>query len=155
MKSFLRYLILVGLPLVGIVGLLQVGQSLTAPISLAGKWSAQLLPVQTQDFAGSEWLLHSASKVLSITQSGPKLRLSFDDAPSITFDGSIRDLTISANVHNREAAAAANPSNVRTSPVAIRAEVDPHADHLVGVLVFENGLSRTEVPLTAIRQGTK
>ena len=42
MKPILLYLILVGLPVLGIFGLLRAGQKLSAPISLFGTWNAQL-----------------------------------------------------------------------------------------------------------------
>lgn len=151
MKSILLYVVLVGIPLLGIVGLLQVGQSLSAPVSLAGKWDAQLFPAQPQDSA-PQMLLRAGPTIVSITQSGPNLRLSFDDPPSTILEGSIRDLTVSASVLNRRAAAATNPSNF--TPIAFRARVERQtpADRLVGVLIVDEGSVRTELPLTAIRQ---
>jgi|SRR5882672_8663517 len=155
MKSILLYLLLVGVPLLGIVGLLQVGQSLAAPISLAGKWTAQLVPAQPQGLAGEDWLLGDGSTTLSITQSGPNFRLTFDDSPGTVFEGSIQDMTINASVLDRGGAATTNPSYVRTTAVAFRGRVDrqAHPDRLIGVLIFGDGPSRAEVSLTAVRQG--
>jgi hypothetical protein len=159
MKSILLYLFLVGVPLLGIVGLLQVGQSLSAPISLAGKWTAQLVPAQPQDLASEDWLLGGGSTTLSITQSGPNFRLTFDDTPGKVFEGSIREMTINARVLDRGGAATTNPSNVRTTAVAFRGRVvrgtvdrQVQPDRLIGVLIFGDGPSRAEVSLTAMRQ---
>jgi len=154
MKPILLYLVLVGLPLLGIVGLLQVGHSLSAPVSLAGKWDAQLAPAQPQDSAPEAGLFHAGSTTVSITQSGPSLRLTFDSAPNTIFEGSIRDLTINASALDRGVGATTNSSNFTGTPVAFRARVDRLArpDRLVGVLSVDEGASRTELLLTATRQ---
>jgi len=154
MKSILLYVVLVGLPLLGIVGLLQVGQSLSAPISLAGKWNVQLVPAQPQGPARQDGVLRASPGTLSITQSGPNLRLSFDHTPSPTFEGSIRDVTINATVLDRRTAAMPNPANYTAAPIAFRATVDRQArpERLFGILIFGDGPSRAEVRLTATRQ---
>ena len=154
MKPILLYLVLVGLPLLGTVGLLQVGQGLSAPVSVAGKWDVQLAPAQPQDSGREDGLLRAGPTTVSITQSGPNLRLSFDEGPSSIFEGSIRDMTINASVLNRGAAATTNSSNFTGTPVALRARVDrqTRADRLVGVLIVDEGPSRTELLMTATRQ---
>src|SRR5436190_2119284 len=134
MKSILLYLVLVGLPLLGIVGLLQVGQGLSAPISLAGKWDVQLVPSRPPDPARQDGLLRAAPATVNITQSGPNLRLTFDNTPSPIFEGSIRGMTINASVLDWGRAAMTNPSNFTAIPIAFRATVDRRTrpERLVG-----------------------
>lgn len=152
MRPILLYVSLVGLPVLGILGLLQVGQTLSAPISLAGKWNAQLIPRNPQDLAGNNSLLRPGPTTLNITQSGPNLLLSFEDDPKATFVGNIRDMTINAGMV-RQDAKATYTSNGTTS-IFLRARVDRHTspERLLGVLTFANESVRIEVPLTAIRQ---
>jgi len=124
------------------------------PISLAGKWDIQLVPAQPQDLARADGLLRAGPASVTITQSGPNLRLTFDDTPSSIFEGSIRDMTINASVLDRGAAAVRNPANFTATPIAFRARVDrqTRADRLVGVLIVDEGPSRTEFLMTATRQ---
>lgn len=152
MKPILLYVGLVGIPILGILGLLQMGQRLSAPISLAGKWSAQLTPPNSHEFAGEDSLLRPGPTTLNITQSGPNLLLSFEQDPKSTFAGNIRDVTIDAGMVRQ----GATPTRTSNGTIAIyfhgRVDHQTKPDRLVGVLIFEDGSSRTEVPLTAIRQ---
>jgi hypothetical protein len=47
MRSVVLYIVLVGVPLLGILGILQVGQSLTPPISLSGIIEGQIITADT------------------------------------------------------------------------------------------------------------
>jgi len=149
MRPIILYLVLVGLPVLGILGLLQVGQTLSAPISLGGKWSAQLTPPDPRELVGEDWLLRHGPTTLNITQSGPNLLLSFEDDPKSTFVGNVRDVTINADLVRQGTAT----SNGRVA-IYFHATVDlqTEPDRFVGVLILDDGSLRTEVPLTAARQ---
>ena len=154
MKPVLLYLVLVGIPILGILGLLQVGQTLSAPISVAGTWNAQLsLPSQLDSAAGDP-LIHPGPTLLNISQSGPDLLIAFDDDQKTTLVGHVRDMTIDASFF-RDGRAATNSTSSATRTIDFHARVDRQTepDRLVGVLIFEDGPSRTEVPLTATRHG--
>ena len=150
MRAILLYVILVGVPVLGIVGLLRVGQRVSAPISLAGKWSAQLTPPNPQDLAGNNSLLRPGPTNLKISQSGTHLLLSFEDEQNTTLVGNIQDETINAV---RRGATETHKSEGTTS-VNLNARVDRHTDpdRLLGIVIFDYGSVRTEVPLTATRQ---
>src|SRR6267378_4265967 len=94
MRAVLLYLVLVGLPVLGIFGLLRVGQTLSAPISLAGRWNAQLSVASPLGSSVGDPLIHPGPTVLSITQSGPQVFLTFDDIQKTTLIGNVQDLTI-------------------------------------------------------------
>src|SRR5205814_10629530 len=83
MRVVLLYLGLVGLPVLGILVLLQVGQTLSAPISLAGTWNAQLSP--KSEATAADLGLLPRPMVLTITQSGSVVFLVFDDVKRTTF----------------------------------------------------------------------
>jgi len=152
MKPVLLYLVLVGIPILGILGLLQVGQTLSAPISVAGTWNAQLsLPSQLDSAAGDP-LIHPGPTLLNISQSGPRLFLAFNDDQKTTLVGNVQDMTIDASVFRD---GRANSSSLAATIIHFHGKVNRQTepDRLVGVLIFEDGPSRTEVPLTATRQG--
>jgi hypothetical protein len=146
-KPVLLYLTLVGLPILGILGLLRAGQNLSAPISVAGTWEAQLsFPNPPPD----EPTIRPGPKVLTISQSGTHLFLAFDEKTKLV--GSIDDKTISAALSD-------GPGSTNTlslSPTAIyfrgRIHRGTESDQLLGVITFAQGTLRTEVPLTASRQ---
>ena len=154
MRPVLLYLVLVGIPVLGILGLLQVGQTLSPPISLAGTWNAQLsLPSQLDSAAGDP-LMDPGPILLNISQSGPDLFLAFDDDQETTLVGNVKDRTIDASVFRDPRGPTTTPSSA-TIIIHFHGTVDRQTgpDRLVGVLIFEDGPSRTEVSLSAIRQG--
>ncbi len=152
MRPILLYLVLVGLPVLGTLGLLQVGQNLVAPISLAGKWSAQLTPPNPCGLSDEVSLLPAGPTTLSITQSGPNLLISFEDDSKSTFAGNIREVIIDAGMVSQHATAIHTSKG--TVAIYFHARVDRQSepDRLLGALILDNGSLRTEVPLTAIRQ---
>ena len=149
----LLYLSLVGLPVLGILGLLQVGQTLSAPISLAGTWNAQLNP-DSESTAAKSGLLPQPM-VLTITQSGPDVILVFDDNQQTTLVGKIQGATIDATALRHERTTATYAADFRNTPSSFRASIDWQAEprRLVGVLVVDRGRLHAEVPIVAVRKG--
>ena len=150
MRAVLLYLVLVGLPVLGILGLLRVGQTLSAPTSLAGSWNAQLNVPGPPGSSAGDPLVHPGPTVLSITQSGPRVFLTFDDIQKTTLIGSVQGLLIYASFIPERATDA---SGAVTTAVHFRGRVDRQTepDQLLGALIFNRGQMRTEVPLIAIR----
>jgi hypothetical protein len=92
--------------------------------------------------------MNSGPTLLNIFQSGPNVFLAFDDIQKTTLVGSVQDRTIDANVLGDQRGAA-------TTKIHFHGRVDRQTepDRLVGLLIFGDGPSRTEVPLSAVRQG--
>ena len=153
-RPVLLYLVLVGIPILGILGLLQFGQTLSAPISVAGTWNAQLSLPDQLDSAAGDPLIHPGPTLLNISQSGPHLFIAFNDDQKTILVGNVKDMTIDASVF-RDGRAPTNSLSSATIKIDFHGKVERQTerDRLVGVLIFEDGPSRTEVPLTAVRQG--
>jgi hypothetical protein len=149
MRVVLLYLGLVGLPVLGILGLLQVGQTLTAPISLAGTWNAQLSPDNEPTTAGPP-----RPMVLTITQSGSDVILVFDDNQSTTLVGKVQGATIDAAAVRQDGAMANYAADFGGTPRSFRASIDWRAEprRLVGVLVMDRGGFHVELPIVAVRK---
>lgn len=75
MKSLLLYICFVGIPVLGIWGLLQVGRNLSAPTSLSGKWSVQLSRPDQDNSLPDNTLLPPGPTILKITQSNLSILL--------------------------------------------------------------------------------
>jgi hypothetical protein len=87
MKAVLLYLVLVGLPVLGVLGILRIGGGLSAPPNLRGGWrgglspAAQLVPPCVE--------LSSDAAVFDITQSGVHVSVTLNDAARTHLDASL------------------------------------------------------------------
>lgn len=77
-KSVLLYIALVGLPVLGVLGILRLGSGLSAPPHLAGVWRAGLGPA-TQLVPPCVELAHDAP-AFHLSQSGVTVDLTLNDA---------------------------------------------------------------------------
>lgn len=77
MKTVALYLLMVGLPLTGVLGVLRLGRGLEAPPHLAGAWWARA--VSSHGGAPPCVALATATPVLDVAQSGVHLELSWRD----------------------------------------------------------------------------
>jgi hypothetical protein len=145
MRIILHYLVLVGVPVLGVLGLLQVGERLTAPVSVGGTWSAEIDEQTVDDPACGGLSSWSEPVILTISQSGPNLLLTINNQEKISMAGQIKGMKISAR-------GAVHSSADVTTEIHLEATVDRQAepDGLLGELTINNCL--TPAPLTATRQ---
>jgi hypothetical protein len=135
MKAAIHYLILVGIPVLGVLGLLQLGEGVTPPVSVGGKWQLQL-DSQVACDACSHRVGCNDHPTLTISQSGTHLSLVFDDEEKTTLTGRIDGLAITA----------------KATELSMEVSLDRQAkpDHLSGKISF-NGCS-SSIPLQAVRR---
>lgn len=78
MKALVQYVLLVGIPILGVLGVLHLGQGLSAPHAVSGLWditpsdSGQAASVTCSCPTVTDTL---ATQTLTVEQSGPKLVL--------------------------------------------------------------------------------
>lgn len=139
MKSFLQYAALVGIFVLGVLGILRLGHSLQAPASVGGNWTLQLTLPPGLDPACTLALPGTDSAVLEISQSGPELVLTLNDANQTTFSGQLAGLKI-------------NASSKQEPGWQLEADVDrqPEPDRLVGTLA--SGSCAASIQVVGIRQ---
>ena len=75
MKGVLIYLILVGIPVAGVIGVLRVGQRITPPPYVGGTWAVTIRPDSNCRAAAP-----TDSVTMIVAQSGPHVSVAFDDA---------------------------------------------------------------------------
>jgi hypothetical protein len=152
-RSFvLAYLLLVALPLLGLVGLLRIGRTLTAPVSVGGLWRIQLNArnVATLPCAAS---LAVTDASFTISQSGRSFTLKSASPSMSSTSGSIEGTTIKASI-------AIVPSMTwetgcdRGYVLTLTATVDSNvsARHLVGVLSVDGCPACVPVGFLAVRE---
>jgi hypothetical protein len=153
MRSILLYLLLVGMPVLGLLALLHIGQGLTPPISVAGTWTVQTTPQLVDAPSCSDPFGRSGHPRLTITQSGSRLLLMLNDDKESALTGEINGPNINAEVVSRPPAAAVNLSLRDAPEILFRASVDRRAlvERLVGELSFINRPFCARIPFTATR----
>ncbi len=95
-KLILSYICLVGIPLLGLIGIVRAGQRLQAPISVGGIWNveADFSPLSGKpcgDALGS-----GKQPLLSISQSGDRVLLTLNNPQATALAGTIHGSALAA-----------------------------------------------------------
>jgi hypothetical protein len=148
-RLFVSYILLVGIPLLGIVGVLGAGRSLTAPLSVAGSWELQIDPNITQAQSCVAGLGFTHPTVLEISQSGKYLSLTLGTQPKIKLQAALegKELVADSTLPVAESCSGA-------AGLSLRAGVEPKATPrtMSGVLSFDACPSCGAASFRAIRQ---
>jgi|SRR5271154_2684277 len=149
----LAYILLVGLPVVGLIGVLKSGRTLTAPISVDGLWRLQADPVRLAALPCGKTLAENPDTALAISQSGKNFTLSFSNGPKSDASGVLNGNTLKASLVPSIAwSAEAGCGDGRE--LSLVATVDPKADprSLVGLLSVNHCPACASVEFHAVRQ---
>lgn len=148
MKGVLLYILLVGLPLLGILEVLHIGKHLKPPIFLGGTWSIQVSRETADIGSCGDLPIHFDGALLNISQSGSSLILTFGGEQKTSLAGEIHDSFIVAGSLYQSA----DKALAADAPGAIRfqAQVD-QPDRLQGVLKLTNCPALQSLPFTATR----
>ena len=154
MKSGFLYFLLVGIPILGIWGTLRFGENLRPPVSVGGTWRIELSSQAGADASCGQPPIRSDQPVLTISQSGPHLLLTFNDPKKTSLIGEIHAMTITAELPGHSPIAVADASDEDAATTYLEASVDRQAEpnRLRGVLTFTQCSLRTRLPFTALRQ---
>lgn len=87
MKHFLLYLTLVGVPLLGLLGILRIGETLDVPASIGGIWSVDSSMAQGVQRSCTPIELPSARAEMTVIQSGRYVLIRFNDSARTTLSG--------------------------------------------------------------------
>lgn len=93
MRHVLSYLLFVGIPLAGLLGVLRVGQWIEAPRAVHGTWAVQ--PMAATGRVCTRYLLSDADSTLTISQSGRVLTGSLGPGAEVGLKGFITGNEIS------------------------------------------------------------
>ncbi len=145
------YILLVGLPLLGLAGVLRTGRTLTAPISVDGVWKIEAVANSVNPQGCAEVASSLANTSAVISQSGKSLVLTFNGPAKTVASGSIGSKTLTASI---------NPAPDSSSGcsgdqgVSLTATVDPKSEPrvLTGVLSVNGCASCAPIPFHAVRQ---
>jgi hypothetical protein len=88
-KLIIPYLLLVGLPLLGLMGVLGVGRGVTPPPSVGGIWDVQVDHRTGEAQHCAVWSEFTRSSTLEIMQSGRYLTLTLGSQPKISVQATL------------------------------------------------------------------
>ena len=147
MKIVFLYLVLVGVPVVGIYAIVSLGQDLQPPMSVSGEWNVELTP-RTADVLLCKGF-SSESLILKITQTGRHLALTLNDPSATRLSGEVNLETLTARSLEQIEPTPGAPG--MTSPIQLHANIyrQPGLDRLSGTFTFGNC---PELLFTAVRR---
>jgi hypothetical protein len=148
----IAYVLLVALPIVGLVGVLKSGRSLTAPISVDGVWQIQADPTRLASLPCGKSLGENPETTLAISQSGRNFTLTIANGPKSTASGVLDGTTLKASVTPAAAWSQEAGCGVGRS-VDLVATVNPKSEprSLSGVLSVNDCPSCGSVEFRAVR----
>jgi hypothetical protein len=91
------YILLVGLPLLGLAGVLRTGRSLSAPISVGGVWKPEANSGNLSSHPCDKTLSFLVNSSWAISQSGKSVVLSFDDPTRTIMSGALEGKALRAS----------------------------------------------------------
>jgi hypothetical protein len=149
------YILLVGLPILGLVGVLKSGRSLAAPISIDGVWQLRADPAQLAALPCGKTFADGAP-TLSISQSGKNFSwnlgsLNPSSGSSSDASGVIDGTTLHASL--LPAGSASDGGCGQSRALTLVATVNPKADprSLAGTLSLNDCASCAPVAFNAVR----
>jgi hypothetical protein len=145
------YILLVGLPLLGLAGVLRTGRSLTAPISVDGTWKieADAGRIATQPCAQYASVFSS----FMISQSGKSFVLTLNDAAKTVASGALDGKSLKASVVPAQESAGKSGCSGDQS-LTLTAAVDPATEprSMNGTVSVTGCASCAPVGFHAVRQ---
>ena len=150
-RIVMAYVLLVGLPLGGLLGMLHAGRHLTAPISVGGTWR---LDADFSPLAGTgcgELLVKIKQPFFNLSQSGNGLVFNLNSSDAVSIPGTIRDTVVRAG---REASESRSGSCEDLKAISLKAEVQNQDGErvLTGTLRLNHCEKCPAVPFRAVRQ---
>ena len=135
MKKMLNYLMLVGFPVLGVLGALHVGETMLTTMCIQGPWKMEASK-PSASASCDEQFQQAEQRGFSISQSGPQFSISFNGEPTAELYGQIQDTVVNATAPSFSFVKNENSSH----PTQLRATIDQHTKpaRLWGVLSFNN-----------------
>jgi hypothetical protein len=138
------YILLVGVPLLGLAGVLKAGHALTAPISIDGTWALETSPATLF----GQTLQNS---LLTISQSGNGLVVSLNNGLNTTGTGTLAGAAMDATLSMPSTAADHCGSD---ATLALKATIDSKVEPrtMLGTISVKGCGSSAELSYRAVRQ---
>jgi hypothetical protein len=151
----IAYILLVGLPLLGLVGILKAGRQVSAPISVTGEWKLDVQAIDPLSTRCGRLLASFQNASITISQSGKALVVSSNISATTTGQGVIEEGTVRGVIPLGDVAASDQGCGNSTA-VTFVANLELHAQprQITGSIALDNCPSCKPVTFRAVRQGS-
>jgi hypothetical protein len=149
----LAYILLVGLPIAGLVGVLKSGRTLSAPVSVDGLWHLQIDSDRLASLPCGKALADAPETALAISQSGKNFTIALANGPKSTGSGALNGMAIKASIApsaDWSAQAGCGSDRELTLVATVDTRTDPRT--LAGQLSINNCPSCAAIEIHAVRQ---
>jgi hypothetical protein len=149
----ITYILLVGLPLLGLAGVLRSGRELVAPISVDGVWKFGADSANLPAGRCGKSLASLQDSLVTISQSGKGLVLSLNNGSQATGSGVIEGTTLNATVPLPEASTN-EPGCGSNTVLTLTGTINPKAEarSMQGTISVNECTSCSSVKYQAVRQ---
>jgi hypothetical protein len=149
----IAYVLLVGLPIVGLAAVLKSGRALTAPLSVDGIWKLQADPAQLSHLTCGGLVAVANDTTLAVSQSGKNFSFTLASLPQATGAGTLEGTTFKASLTS--SGARHNESDcLSVHDLALEATIDPNASPkaMIGMLSLSDCPSCGSARFHAVKQ---
>ncbi len=146
------YACLVGIPLLGLIGIVRAGRRLVAPLSVGGNWNIEADFALWADKPCGDLLAGARQPALSISQSGDRLVIALNNRQATELIGTIRATFLRAGSEDPPASGIDNCSAAQ--PIGVTATVKNQGEQrtLTGTLRLNTCEACPPVAFRAVRQ---
>jgi hypothetical protein len=148
-RFFVSYALLVGIPLLGVVGVLGAGRGLTAPLSVAGIWDFRIDPSASSAQSCVARLGFTPSTTMDISQSGRYLTLTLNNQSKVRLQGTLHGKKFATNLTSFQEASCDGAAGLLLT-AEINAKSAPRI--ISGILKFEGCPSCGSANFQGLRQ---
>ncbi len=146
MKTVLIYLLLVGAPLLGLLGILRAGERIVPPRHVGGEWVLEPAFAAALRAACPDLGFPAAGPALAVSQSGTRAVLTLGDTAATTLDARLDGESLAAAT--RDGSAACGGRGLR---LAATLRPGPASPRLDGAVTVPGCRSCAPVPFRAAR----
>lgn len=146
MKTLLIYVLLVGAPLLGLLGILRAGERIVPPRHVGGAWAAEPAVAAALRAACPDLVFPAAGPVLDVSQSGTRAVVTLNDSAATALDARLDGDVLTAVTEAGSAACGG-----RGLRLAATLREDPGPASLDGALSVPGCPSCAPAPLRAAR----
>jgi hypothetical protein len=146
MKTAIIYILLVGAPLLGLLGILRVGERIVPPRHVGGEWVVEPAFAAAARAACPDLVFPAAGPRLDVSQSGTRAVLTLNDTAAATLDARLDGPSLAAGTRRGSAACAG-----RGLRLAVTLSPDPQSPRLEGAATVPGCRSCAPVPFRAAR----
>ena len=151
-KLVAAYLALVGVPLLGLVGILRAGRRLTAPVSVGGTWDLRADFSSLPDARCRELLAGINRPFMRVSQSGASLTFILNNPQETALTGSVDQTTVEMGGTPPLVSSSGNCGDPRALYLEATVRGQGEQRTLTGSLGMRGCASCPAVPFRAVRQ---